>query len=269
MLISLALAAAQAAEPVASPPSPPLERPRYAAPPPPPPPPPPPRGRFRPWPALLDRSRSGDITDDDYPAGALARAEEGIVAVRLSIDAAGLITGCAITSSSGHAELDAATCRLTRERFRFRPARNAKGKAVPDTISTRLVWRLAEAAPPPLPPLPAPPGVVQRARILAQPDGGLDYPAAALRLNQQGRSALILEIGADGRVANCIVRQSSGHGSLDEAACAVAMKERFKPGLDAAGRPVGDVYPYAINWRIRPPDPVPATGSTSPPSPPR
>ena len=48
----------------------------------------------------------GWVTTDDYPAAALRDEHEGITGFRLSIAPDGLPRRCAVTSSSGHAELD-------------------------------------------------------------------------------------------------------------------------------------------------------------------
>ena len=45
-----------------------------------------------------------------------------------------------------------------------------------------------------------------------------DYPAAAKRMNQQGKVMLRVELGEDGRVTNAEIKTSSGHRLLDDAA---------------------------------------------------
>jgi protein TonB len=90
------------------------------------------------------------ITADDYPAEAIRNDEEGIVTFRLSIDAIGAVTDCAVLSSSGSATLDTATCTLARKRARFRPARAPDGRPIPSDYTRHIVWRLPEVAPTPL-----------------------------------------------------------------------------------------------------------------------
>jgi TonB family protein len=82
------------------------------------------------------------VTDDDYPAEALRAGQHGTVAFRLDLDAAGAVTGCTVTSSSGSALLDARTCELLRLRGRFVPARDRKGRAIASGWSARFTWRL-------------------------------------------------------------------------------------------------------------------------------
>jgi len=83
------------------------------------------------------------VNVEDYPAEALRKREQGTVAIRLDIDAAGRLTACTVTQSSKSASLDAATCRIMTERARFVPARDDRGRAVPDTMTTRVMWRIA------------------------------------------------------------------------------------------------------------------------------
>jgi len=88
-------------------------------------------------------SLAGLISPDDYPAAALRNEEQGIVAVRLDIGADGLVKGCTVTASSGSAALDSTTCALLRQRARFAPARDRKGRAMPDTYAQKIAWMIA------------------------------------------------------------------------------------------------------------------------------
>ena len=59
------------------------------------------------------------VTIADYPARAMREEREGVTAYRLTISPAGRVSNCEIISSSGHADLDAETCRAVRLRARF------------------------------------------------------------------------------------------------------------------------------------------------------
>lgn len=83
------------------------------------------------------------VTDDDYPVVALRRNEQGIVGLQLSIDAAGKVIGCKITSTVS-AVLDQASCALMTERGRFNPALDETGKPTAGTYNTRFTWALPE-----------------------------------------------------------------------------------------------------------------------------
>jgi TonB family protein len=82
-------------------------------------------------------------------------------------------------------------------------------------------------------------------------------------------------IGFDGRVLNCIVRQTSEDTLLDEQTCKIVRQwGRFKAALDDEGRPVMAYYEATTRWTglsLRLPDPVvksDATRNTVPNAPP-
>lgn len=70
------------------------------------------------------------FTTDDYPREALRRREQGTVTFSILVGPDGRVADCTVTGSSGSASLDAATCRILRERARYRPARDPQGNAV-------------------------------------------------------------------------------------------------------------------------------------------
>jgi protein TonB len=81
---------------------------------------------------------------DDYPAEALRRDEQGTVAFMLNINRHGRVRRCTIATSSGSAALDRRTCRILKRRARFEPARDARGRRVPDTMAGRIRWELPD-----------------------------------------------------------------------------------------------------------------------------
>ena len=82
------------------------------------------------------------FSTDDYPAAALRKGEEGLVAVGLDIDADGSVGKCTVSESSGSGTLDAATCNIIRQRARYRPARDAEGGAMRGNDEMRIRWLL-------------------------------------------------------------------------------------------------------------------------------
>ena len=75
----------------------------------------------------------------DYPVrDRPGRAET--VGVRFLVGTDGRVRDCSVTRSSGNARLDATTCRLIEQRFRYRPAADASGNAVPSVVSTVFSW---------------------------------------------------------------------------------------------------------------------------------
>jgi len=92
--------------------------------------------------AVRARWIRGAIRDSDYPRGALAAGAGGTVYLRFVVSTDGRVSDCAVTRSSGRSDLDAATCRIIRDRFRYRPARDYAGRPVPDTVMGQQDWEL-------------------------------------------------------------------------------------------------------------------------------
>ncbi|HYD38320.1 MAG TPA: energy transducer TonB, partial [Allosphingosinicella sp.] len=59
----------------------------------------------------------------------------------------GRVSDCKVTRSSGSPALDSVTCRLIVARFRYRPARDAEGRPIAETISGEHVWEVAPQPP--------------------------------------------------------------------------------------------------------------------------
>ncbi|ODP39378.1 TonB family protein [Sphingomonas turrisvirgatae] len=80
------------------------------------------------------------VSDSDYPAALVQADVEGTAGVELQVDAGGAVASCAISATSGSAELDALTCELLRQRARFTPQTSS---AEPMAIyRTRVTWRI-------------------------------------------------------------------------------------------------------------------------------
>jgi protein TonB len=88
----------------------------------------------------------GRLRDSDYPEAAAEAGASGTVSVRYAVEVNGRVSGCRVTRSSGNAALDATTCRLITERFRYRPSLDARGRPVRVTIVVDHEWAL-EAVP--------------------------------------------------------------------------------------------------------------------------
>ena len=114
--------------------------------------------------------------------------------------------------------------------------------------------RLPAPPAPPAPP-PPPPRTVEPARAsanLASYVSDDDYPASALRSEDEGTTGFRLTVGPDGRVTNCTVTSSSGSTALDTATCRILRsRARFTPARDNTGQPTTDTrQPAASRWRI-------------------
>lgn len=86
--------------------------------------------------------QSGTIRDSDYPRSTSAAKRGGEVEVRFTIQPSGRVAGCRVSRSSGDGALDAATCHLIEQRFRFRPATNAAGVRIASEYGWRQSWWL-------------------------------------------------------------------------------------------------------------------------------
>ncbi|WP_213980223.1 energy transducer TonB, partial [Sphingomonas sp. dw_22] len=84
----------------------------------------------------------GRIRDSDYPRPALRAGASGTVYLRFTVGVKGRVTDCTVTRSSGNADLDETTCRLIRQRFRYKPSRDANGRPYPDVVTGEHEWTL-------------------------------------------------------------------------------------------------------------------------------
>lgn len=87
-----------------------------------------------------ERPHPADTTAGDAVRGRLVAEIEAMGLSPTVRD--GRVTRCAVTSSSGSPELDAATCRLIEERFRYNPARTVDGDPVADVAGRTQRWWL-------------------------------------------------------------------------------------------------------------------------------
>jgi protein TonB len=103
-----------------------------------------PRPGFDPVAARARNDPSRWLTDNDYRPNWARRELTGLAGFRLQIAADGRVTGCSITRSTGHAELDEATCALVARRARFEPARGTSGEPVAGSYSGSVLWELPD-----------------------------------------------------------------------------------------------------------------------------
>ncbi|HEX8381813.1 MAG TPA: energy transducer TonB [Sphingomonas sp.] len=88
--------------------------------------------------------------------------------------------------------------------------------------------------------------------------GAENYPPAAMRAGAQGRVAVELEIGADGRVSGCTVASSSGSADLDQTTCRIfRSRVRFDPATDDKGEPTTGRASHAVTWKMPEPEAPP------------
>jgi protein TonB len=83
---------------------------------------------------------AGEIRPSDYPRHLGNAGVGGRVGVTFTVEPNGRVTNCRVTHSSGVAELDALTCRLMEQRFRFRPSTDRYGRPIADEVDWDQDW---------------------------------------------------------------------------------------------------------------------------------
>lgn len=91
----------------------------------------------------------GRIRDSDYPEDLADAGLGGRVTVLFLVQTDGRVPECDVVGSSGIPRLDALTCRLIRERFRFRPSRDGRGRPVPALVRETHEWVFERLPPEP------------------------------------------------------------------------------------------------------------------------
>lgn len=96
------------------------------------------------------RRIGGRIRNSDFPRALSDAGIGGTVSVRYRVGTDGRVSDCLVTGSSGNSELDATTCRLIEQRFRFKPARDAEGREIASIIVENHTWVIeVDTTPPP------------------------------------------------------------------------------------------------------------------------
>jgi protein TonB len=83
---------------------------------------------------------AGEIRPSDYPRDLRERGIGGRVGMVFTVGTNGRVTSCTVTRSSGVPELDALTCRLIQQRFRYRPSTDRLGRPIPDEVEGEHDW---------------------------------------------------------------------------------------------------------------------------------
>jgi protein TonB len=96
----------------------------------------------------LARWIKGRIYDSDDPRAPYEARRGNTVYLRFTIAPNGRVSDCTITRSSGNRNLDAVTCHLIMSRFRYRPARDARGRPIAQEVRGEHVWEVRPEPPP-------------------------------------------------------------------------------------------------------------------------
>jgi len=187
---------------------------------------------------------------DDYPLLALEEEREGIAGFRLTVGKDGRVMECEITQSSGHSDLDEATCANITKRAEFHPARDKNGHVITGTYANRIRWQIPEmesfaSHPIPLESYPYPPQPLNLSDLVIPTE---DYPASALAAGEQGTSVFALDIDDAGKVKACNITSSSGSLALDQQACLVSARWTFRAARDIDGKPTFGRTKHSLEW---------------------
>lgn len=110
-------------------------------------------------------------------------------------------------------------------------------------LDLRVVWHVGEHA-----------AKLKQAAVTLQPLQKLfsseDYPRVALNNDGTGMVQAMLLISATGRIASCMVTETSGHASLDAQTCIIlARRARFAPAIGLDGKPANSATTARIRWK--------------------
>lgn len=98
--------------------------------------------RGRPTRPVIDGEIASWFGPDAYPPEAIRAGEQGRVVVSLTLSANGTVGACKVRETSGSAALDLATCTIATSRMHFRPARDARGRAIDAAYTLPVRWVL-------------------------------------------------------------------------------------------------------------------------------
>ena len=88
------------------------------------------------------RQIKGRLKGSDIPADLVNGTTLFTLSVRYRVEVDGRVADCAVTRSSGSAELDGLACKLIEQRFRFVPSRDPDGHPVESTIEENHSWEI-------------------------------------------------------------------------------------------------------------------------------
>ena len=172
----------------------------------------------------------------DYPMKAFEKGQEGVTRFELLVGPDGRIADCKVTSSSGHEDLDRATCFLAMKRVQFRAARGPNGQAAWGTYRSQALWALPEH------------------RIFAPPSADLEVSLNQLPNDAKEPPAVKLAYAVDqnGNPSECTLHPTSL--KQPDVLVDLACKELFsrtprEPVIGPSGQPVPAVKTGAVLFK--------------------
>lgn len=170
-------------------------------------------------PAMARQPRLIGDFDPAYTAEQRAAGMQGQGRISLVISAAGAVVEADIQFSSAPPELDAAALAAARA-LKFVPAADKAGKAIAVPAVLPFSFEAADGHP------------MFVTRVEAA------FGDASRAAGEHGKVVIEGKVGADGRLIDAVVAQSSRAPTLDAAALEAANASRFRPYRDGAGKPI-------------------------------
>ena len=151
---------------------------------------------------------------------AAALGEQGVVVPKVLVDPTGRIESCTIVASSGYKDLDAATCKVIRERAKFAPAKGPDNQPIYSVYRTYISFMLDAPLPFKINPdieltiNEAPPNVKLRLDIfikyVVEPDGAVKS-CRLTRLSPPATQLLVdFACRAAGELPDRVARKANG-----------------------------------------------------------
>lgn len=183
---------------------------------------------------------------DFYTRDLKKAGAKGTARIKICIDDAGQITATEVLSTSGSAPLDEAA-RQYAAAIRFEAAivggvRQGGCFGLPVTFPPGALPTLSRAAA-----AASAEAAANRPQIVSAPDLSSFYPSDSRERREAGIVRVRACFGADGRVNDATIDQSSGSRNLDAAALKAAKQYRFKPVVKE-GAPQPDCLIMPINF---------------------
>lgn len=82
----------------------------------------------------------GRLSISDLPESIFTTGFHGTVGVRYVVARNGRVPDCEVTRSSGNTMIDDVTCRMIRDRFRFRPSLDGAGRPIESMVVENHTW---------------------------------------------------------------------------------------------------------------------------------
>jgi len=99
-------------------------------------------------------------------------------------------------------------------------------------------------------------GLARPPRLISGHIDNDDYPRRAFEARVTGTVFVRFVVQPDGRVSDCRIRRSSGSAELDGTTCRLIERRlRYRPALDASGRPVAATVMGEQAWEMGPEPP--------------